>query len=69
MVPCIPSKKRFLERLVGRRQLIDQAQLALRAVVQANAPVEVFAHHDPPKEKGNVFGMTPELNQHVFSQK
>ena len=31
----------------GRRLLIDQAQLALRAIVQADQPVEVCAHHSP----------------------
>ena len=40
-----PSPHRHL--VGGRRLLIDQAQLALRAIVQADQPVEVCAHHGP----------------------
>ena len=49
-----PSPHRHL--VGGRRLLIDQAQLALRAIVQADQPVEVCAHHGPiPSLSGRVF--------------
>ena len=33
--------------LVGLGQLVDQPQLALSAIVQADVPIEELPHHDP----------------------
>lgn len=47
LLPASPHSTHRWHLVGGRRLLIDQAQLALRAIVQADQPVEVCAHHGP----------------------